>query len=182
LAVETPDTTIPAFETPITIRRMRASDIEHVSRIERESFSTGWSASAYLTELSNPAAVYIVAAVNEKLIGYGGLWVIMDEAHITTIAVVPEWRSLRIGERLLSEMLATARRDGATRATLEVRTSNEPAQRLYKRYGFLKAAVRKGYYSDNREDADILWLNDMDAMAWREEFNRRREEMGMPPL
>lgn len=161
---------------------MRASDIEHVSRIERGSFATAWNASAYLTELSNPAAVYIIAAIGEKVIGYGGLWVIMDEAHITTIAVVPEWRSLRVGERLLSEMLATARRDGATRATLEVRTTNEPAQRLYKRYGFLKAAVRKGYYSDNREDADILWLNDMNAASWREEFNKRRLEMGMPPL
>ena len=182
MAIEAPEQTASPFETPVTIRRMRPSDIEHVSRIERQSFSTAWNANAYVTELSNPAAIYLIVTANDAIIGYGGLWVIMDEAHITTVAVVPEWRGARVGERLLSEMLATARREGATRATLEVRSSNEPAQRLYKRYGFIKAAVRKAYYADNREDADVLWLNDMDNPDWRFAFNERRYEMGMPPL
>jgi len=169
-------------DLPIRIRPMRGSDIEPVSKIERQSFSTAWSTNAYVTELANPSAVYLVATVGETVVGYGGLWVIMDEAHITTIAVVPEYRGKKIGERLLSEMLAAARKKGATRATLEVRSGNEVARRLYEKYGFVWMAVRKGYYSDNNENADILWVNDMEAPEWRRRFNAHRVALGLSPV
>lgn len=164
---------------PVVVRPMRGSDIEPVSKIERQSFSTAWNTQAYITELANPAAVYMVALVGDVVVGYGGLWVIMDEAHITTIAVIPEMRGRKLGERLLAEMLRVARERGATRATLEVRETNEVAKRLYFKYGFEAVAVRKGYYSDNNENADILWINDMEAPEWRAGFARNRSALGM---
>ena len=172
----------------IVVRPMRGSDIEAVAKIERQSFATAWSTQAYVTELANPSAVYFVAALDvsegnstgSKVVGYGGLWVIMDEAHITTIAVVPEFRGRRVGEQVLAEMLYTARQKGATRATLEVRESNLAARRLYEKYGFVRVAARKGYYADNNENADIMWINDMETPDWRHQFAQHRAALGLP--
>jgi ribosomal-protein-alanine N-acetyltransferase len=91
--------------------------------------------------------------------------------------VTPEWRGQKIGERLLIAMLGEGVARGATRATLEVRKSNEAAHRLYAKYGFVRAAVRKRYYPDNHEDADILWLHDMTDPAWRQRFQENRERL-----
>jgi ribosomal-protein-alanine N-acetyltransferase len=178
---DTADAAPPPSPSPaaVTIRAMRGADIEPVSKIERQSFETAWSTQAYVTELANPSAVYVVAEVDGQVVGYGGLWVIMDEAHITTIAVVPECRGYRIGERLLVEMLQVAMRKGATRATLEVRETNTVAQNLYKKYGFVWAAIRKAYYSDNNENADILWINDMTTNEWRRLFAENRAALGL---
>jgi ribosomal-protein-alanine acetyltransferase len=165
----------------VVVRPLRSADIESVARIQRQSFSEYevWSVQAYLTELTNPNAVYLVAMIGEEIVGYGGLWVIMDEAHVTTIAVAPNYRGQRIGERLLVEMLLEAQRKGATRATLEVRSTNEPARRLYEKYGFVFVAIRKGYYQDNNENADILWINDMTEPAWRKRFSELRASLGV---
>jgi [ribosomal protein S18]-alanine N-acetyltransferase len=184
MAIETSAATRirPDEDEPVLIRPMRGSDIEPVSKIERQSFSTAWSTQAYITELANPAAIYLVAVVGERVVGYGGQWVIMDEAHITTIAVLPEVRGRRIGERLLNEMLNVARRKGASRATLEVRERNEVAQRLYAKYGFVRAAARKNYYSDTGENADIMWIYDMNALEWRRLFAAHRAALGLPPV
>lgn len=168
----------PSVTIAPIIRPMRNADIETVSKIERQSFETAWSVQAYVTELQNPSAVYVVAEVNGRVVGYGGLWVIMDEAHITTVAVVPEMRGYKIGERLLAEMLYISRQKGATRATLEVRESNKPAQNLYKKYGFIWVAIRKAYYADTNENADILWINDMLSKEWREMFAENRKVLG----
>jgi ribosomal-protein-alanine N-acetyltransferase len=166
----------------ITIRPMRGTDIEFVSRIERESFPTAWSTQAYVNELANPAAVYLVALEGETIVGYGGEWVIMDEVHITTIAVSREHRGKQIGERLFSEMLAIGIRRGATRATLEVREGNDVARRLYMKYGFVDVAQRKAYYNDNHENAAIMWLYDMTSATWRKMFRAYREALHLPPL
>lgn len=159
---------------------MRGSDIEHVSRIERKAMPTQWSMNAYITELANPAAAYLVATVNDVVVGYGGTWVIMDEAHITTLAVEPACRGYRIGERLLSELLTAAEAKGGTRATLEVREHNTAARNLYRKYGFIDVAMRKGYYSDNNENAVIMWINDMNDVAWRERYRALRSELNLP--
>lgn len=174
-------------DTPVFVRKMRATDIEQVSRIERTAFATAWSVQAYVTELANPNATYLVATCGkngflDNVVGYAGLWVVMDEAHVTTIAVRPGCRGNRVGERMLSEMLFLARKQGANRATLEVRSSNLVAHRLYEKYGFVWAAVRKNYYSDNNENADILWINDMDDPAWRRRYNELRVELDLPPM
>jgi len=170
---------------PITVRPMRASDIETVTRIERQSFSTSWTVQAYLNELSNPAAIYLVAAVGdrdagtERIIGYGGLWLIMDEAHITTIAVIPELRGRKIGDRILCRMLQSVLEKGGSRATLEVRETNLPARKLYEKYGFEYVAVRKRYYEDTGENAEILWINDMLTPEWKRLFAANRAAVGL---
>lgn len=172
---------------------MRGADIEQVSRIERQSFPTPWSTHAYVTEIANPSACYLVATLNEAasnvsadtrpetIVGYGGMWVIMDEAHVTTLAVDPTFRGRRIGELLLCELLAASLRLGATRATLEVRESNQAAQRLYEKYGFVWVALRKGYYTDNNEHAVIMWIDDMTTSAWRRTFAEHRAALALPP-
>jgi ribosomal-protein-alanine N-acetyltransferase len=159
------------------VRPMMGHDIEAIAQIERRSFPTCWNTQAYVTELSNPNAVYLVALYGGRVVGYGGLWVIMDEAHITTIAVDPDLRGHHIGERLLVEMLVGAERKGATRATLEVRETNDAAKRLYDKYGFVWVAIRKAYYSDNNENADILWINDMTTPEWRRLFAENRARL-----
>jgi ribosomal-protein-alanine N-acetyltransferase len=147
---------------PIYIARMRTGDIEHVSRIERKCYALPWSSSAYVTEVGNPKAYYTVAkTVDGVVVGYAGMWTVMDEAHLTTIAVDPEWRGMRIGERLLIDMLEHGMSRGAKRATLEVREHNRAAHGLYRKWGFIDVAVRKNYYSDNGENAVIMWQNDL---------------------
>ena len=168
-------------EEQITVRPLRGTDIEQVSRIERGSFPTPWNTQAYVTEIANPSACYLVATSGETVIGYTGMWVIMDEAHITTLAVDPEHRRRRIGERLLSELLVHARKRGAMRATLEVRENNESARNLYEKYGFAAVHVRRAYYSDNNENATIMWIDDMTTAAWRKRFAGLRAVLGLSP-
>ena len=147
---------------PVTIRRMRVEDIEHVSRLERKCYALPWSSSAYVTEVGNPKAYYSVAKDSEGVVvGYAGMWVVMAEMHITTIAVDPALRGLRIGERLLIDMIEYGMANRARRATLEVREHNRVAHNLYAKYGFIDVAVRKNYYSDNGENAIIMWANDL---------------------
>ena len=171
---------IPKTAT-LAIRPMLHSDIEAVSKIEKQSFTTHWNTQAYVTELSNSNALYVVATLNDRVVGYGGLWVILDEAHITTIAVESGLRGNKIGERLLAEMLRGAQKRGASRSTLEVRATNEPAKHLYKKYGYEWVAIRKAYYADNNENADILWINDMTTGEWRRLYAANRAALGLPP-
>lgn len=138
-----------------------------VMRVELQCFTVPWSENAYRTELENQCAEYYVAWSGGKLVGYVGMWVIMDEVHITTIGVARESRGQKIGERLLTRVLDASREREAQRVTLEVRKSNHVAIALYKKYGFREAAIRRGYYSDNNEDALIMWVDDL----WCPEFN-----------
>lgn len=164
----------------VTIRRMVISDIETVAKLQRESFSRieVWSPQSYITELSNSNAAYLVAVHEEKVIGFGGIWTVMDEVHVTILGVALAYRGNRIGDLLLSELLIKSWEMGASRATLEVRETNDPAQKLYARYGFIHVAIRKAYYSDNGENADILWINDMTTPEWRELFANNRAALG----
>jgi ribosomal-protein-alanine N-acetyltransferase len=164
----------------VTVRTMWASDIETVAKLQRESFSKveTWSPQSYVTELANKSAAYLVAVYQERVVGFGGIWTVMDEVHITILGVSLAYRGNKIGDLLLSELLITSWGMGATRATLEVRETNDAAQKLYARYGFIHVAIRKAYYSDNGENADILWINDMLDPAWRELFARNRAALG----
>jgi ribosomal-protein-alanine N-acetyltransferase len=142
------------------IEGMRVSDVEDVLEIEQASFATPWSRLAFLSELlENERAMYLVAREGERVIGYVGMWRILDEGHITNLAVHPEFRRKGVGRSLLETLcrLALARR--LRRLTLEVRVSNLTAQRLYESFGFLSAGVRPGYYQDNQEGALIMWLD-----------------------
>lgn len=148
--------------TRVTLEAMRLDDLPRVLEIERESFRTPWPRDAYTHELTdNRLAAYIVARADAQIVGYAGMWVILDEAHVTTIAVDPEYRGQHIGERLLIGLLDAAISRGARWMTLEVRKSNTAAQTLYKKYGFREIGVRKAYYSDNREDAIVMWTGNL---------------------
>jgi len=156
---------------PVTIERMREEDIPRVVQIERASFPTPWPPEAYRREIrENRSACYLVARCGEEIVGYAGMWVILEEAHITTIAVDPQWRGQKIGERLLVALIDAARERGAKWVTLEVRKSNHIAQRLYRKYGFREVHVRKGYYTDNGEDALIMWTGNILEEPFRSRF------------
>ncbi len=145
---------------PLQFRRMKLDDIDQICAIEKEAFTTPWSAGAFYNELTNNHfAHYMVMEIGLTVAGYAGMWLIMDEAHITNIAVRKEFRGQKLGERLVVELMKTAAFMGAARITLEVRVTNEIAQNLYRKVGFEKAGVRKGYYTDNQEDALIMWAN-----------------------
>ena len=157
----------------VEMRRMRTEDVPAVMVIERECFTVPWSENrAYMTELANRSAYYIVACVDSEIVGYGGEWVIMDEAHITTLGVSKEWRGHKIGERVLVALLEEAIRKHARRATLEVRESNTVAQNLYRKYGFQPAAIRRGYYTDNHENAVVMWVDNLSGLAYTATLQR----------
>lgn len=148
----------------LIFRSMRMADIPVICAIEQEAFTTPWSAEAFENELTNNLfARYLVMERQGDIIGYCGMWTIMDEAHITNIAVRAVHRGQGYGERLLREIQQTAVFFGCSRMTLEVRVSNERAQKLYRKLGFEDAGVRPGYYSDNNEDALIMWAELQDA-------------------
>lgn len=143
----------------IKYRMLGQHDIDSIYSIEVQCFTVPWSYDGLKKDLvENPCAIYIGAFERYELVGYAGMWVILDEAHITNIAVLPEMRGQGIGRRLLNGLLRIARRAGAEGITLEVRPSNSVALALYESMGFKKAGVRKKYYSDNGEDAYIMWL------------------------
>ena len=150
---------------------MTVADVPQVLEIDRLSFPLPWSAASYKHELSqNKHAHFFVALESgqsrwekwlgrwgeRRVIGFSGYWYILDEAHISTVAVHPRWRGRGIGEELLRAMLARALKQGAVEATLEVRVSNIVAQTLYRKYGFEDVGLRKNYYRDNGEDALLM--------------------------
>ncbi|WP_096186823.1 ribosomal protein S18-alanine N-acetyltransferase [Evansella halocellulosilytica] len=144
----------------IVIRFMKEEDLDDVLKVEHDCFPSPWSKSAFMNELTtNQFAYYLVAATKERVIGYCGVWVIVDEAHITNVAVHTSWRRKGIGKQLLLGSMHMAKTLGAAKLTLEVRVSNDTAQRLYKKLGFVEGGIRKNYYTDNQEDAQIMWVN-----------------------
>lgn len=142
----------------IEVLEMKESDIEEVLEIENSCFSTPWSKDAFKMEIKNKFANYVVAKVNGKTVGYGGIWLIIDEGHITNIAVKKEFRSMKVGSHILEALANLCKERNVTSMTLEVRKSNISAQKLYEKYGFKEVGLRKAYYSDNNEDAIIMWL------------------------
>jgi ribosomal-protein-alanine N-acetyltransferase len=141
----------------LTVEPMTAADIPAVHAIETASFPTPWPPYAFRQELeTNRMARYLVVRAGERVIGYAGTWLMVDEAHITTFAVLPVYRRRGIGGLLLCELMDLAADLGATVVTLEVRLSNASARRLYQQFGFRPVGVRPRYYSDDGEDALIM--------------------------
>lgn len=144
----------------ITFRKMEEKDINQIVKIENESFTTPWSRESFENELSkNSFALYTVLEDEEEVFGYCGVWIIVDEAHITNIALLPKYRGKKLGEALLRNVMDIARDKGARTMTLEVRVTNEIAQSLYRKLGFQNGGIRKNYYTDNQEDALVMWVN-----------------------
>ncbi|MDP9315850.1 MAG: ribosomal protein S18-alanine N-acetyltransferase [Chloroflexota bacterium] len=205
------------------IEPMRESDVPRVQEIERQSFTTPWSATTYLRELRSPEhSRYIVARYSHArpadqlhepeprrnwitnlllsrfnasappspytVVGYGGIWLTVDEAHITTIASAPEMRGYGVGELVLNGLIDLGLELGARFMTLEVRVSNVVAQNLYLKYGFEARGTRKRYYTDNNEDALVMWTDDIASPEYQGRLRqlrmlladrlRRQEEKG----
>lgn len=166
----------------LRIEAMRLDDLAAVHAIERASFTSPWPANAYRSELeTNRLAHYLVARAGGAVAAYGGMWLMVDEAHITTFAVHPAWRRQHVGERLLLAFLDLAVDRGAHEATLEVRLSNLPARRLYEKYGFRPVGLRPRYYSDDNEDALIMTTEPLDDPRMRERVERLRLALDATP-
>ncbi len=174
----------------IGVRPMRLSDLPSVMAIDRQSFPRPWPLEAWLSELQNTAAHFVVACAgappaphswlrrwlarsrqsNMPVVGFAGMWMMTDEAHIATIAVDPAWRRRGVGEQMLRELLRQATARHATTVTLEVRVSNVGAQALYRKYGFEVVGQRKAYYQDNREDALIMTITRFTDPSYQEQL------------
>lgn len=147
----------------IRIEKMQKSHVDDVLKIEEQAYGEHhWSKDSFYGELSNDLAFYYSAFDMEgNLVGYAGTWHILDEAHITTIAVRPDLKRKKIGEAILDKILEDCYKDEIKYLTLEVRVSNIPAISLYEKYGFKSLGTRKGYYQNNNEDALIMWTENI---------------------
>ena len=165
-----------ALMAQVVIRPMTLDDVNAAHEIESLSFATPWPAYAFEQELrGNRLARYLVARSTDALVGFAGIWMMVDDAHVTTISVHPEWRRRGVGRQLMRGLAELAVTLGARRMTLEVRPSNAGAQNLYREFGFEVVGRRPGYYSDNGEDALVMTTPDLDApemcaftAAWRQ--------------
>ena len=166
----------------VVIGPMRLEDLPDIHAIEQASFTSPWPPHAYQSELeNNRLAHYLVARIGDTIAAYGGMWLMVDEAHITTFAVHPAWRRQRIGERLLVAFLDIAAERGAHEATLEVRLSNLPARKLYEKYGFRPVGLRPRYYSDDSEDALIMTTDALTDPAMLTRIERLRAALDAAP-
>ena len=163
----------------ITISQMNSNDIDDVVQIESEAYGEHhWSKSSFYDEMKNNLAKYYCARTSDgKTVAYAGTWNIIDEGHITTIAVKPEYMRRHIGEALIIKILENCYENKIKYLTLEVRESNVPAIELYKKYGFSSLGTRKGYYQDNNEDALIMWTENIFYDKFKKRFEQNKENL-----
>ena len=141
----------------VQIRIMNENDAVEVAKISILSFSSPWSTESYIQEIKNPVALYLVAVINNNIVGFIGTWNVLDESHITNVAVHPDFRKQKIGSLLLENLINTCEKQHNTSSfDLEVRANNIPAQKLYSKFCFKNNGIRKGYYTDNKEDAILM--------------------------
>ncbi|MBD1224650.1 ribosomal protein S18-alanine N-acetyltransferase [Virgibacillus halodenitrificans] len=144
----------------IVIRKMHIIDVDAVMEVENATFSTPWTTDIFYQELvDNDYAHYFVMEADKKIIGYVGLWLVIDDAQITNIAIMPGYRGNKLGEKLFEFTIQQILLLGGTRLSLEVRKSNTIAQRMYRKFGLVPGGIRKNYYTDNQEDAIVMWVN-----------------------
>ncbi|MCC0763526.1 ribosomal protein S18-alanine N-acetyltransferase [Clostridioides sp. ES-S-0006-03] len=141
----------------VKIEEMTIKDIDEVFEVEKNCFEDYWSKESFRKELSNEVAKYIVAKLDGKVVGYVGIWLILDEGHINNVAVHSDYRGKKIGDKLIKRLVDLCKDNNIASMTLEVRASNKIAQNLYRKYGFKIGGIRKEYYNDNKEDAIIMW-------------------------
>jgi [ribosomal protein S18]-alanine N-acetyltransferase len=168
----------PAASPEIEITEMRRRHLKGVMSIERQVYPRPWSPNLFVSEMSaGPTRAYLVALAARSVVGYGGLISYGEEAHVTTLAVDPEFQRLKIGTRLLYELIQEALDMGARAVSLEVRVTNWGAQRLYGRFGFRPVGVRKNYYQETNEDALVMWTEDIRGRQYHELLERIIEDI-----
>ena len=170
----------PAPSAPeVHLVPMRRRHLRAVMRIEAQVYPRPWSLALFVGELAlRTTRLYTVARVGGVVVGYSGLMLSGQDAHVTTLAVDPEWHRRGVATRLLLHMARVAAAKGASHLTLEVRVGNEPAQALYRNFGFYPAGVRKNYYLETKEDALVMWVDDIDTPAYRQRLTAL--EAGVP--
>lgn len=160
---------------------MAPADIPAVIAVERAAYTSGWPTTAFERELtSNAMARYLVArpsTADHAVVAFGGLWLMVDQAHIVTIAVLPGMQRRGFGRLVLHGLVELAAAAGMESVTLEVRPSNEAARALYRRYGFYEVGLRRRYYADNHEDAIIMTTEALDSPAYQQRLERLRTEL-----
>ena len=165
----------------VSIRKMEKSDIDEVYEIEKLAYGEHhWSKESFLNEIDNNLTNYIVALNPEtkEIVGYLGSWLIIDECHITNVAVNPNFRRLKIARQLLKNLIDTCYEKMIKYITLEVRVSNIPAINLYEKFGFKSIGVRKKYYQDNDEDALIMFTENIWHEKFKTVYNNLTEKIG----
>lgn len=167
-----------ALTARVRVEPMTLDDVAAVHEIEKLSFATPWPAHAFEQELKgNRLARYVVARAGEQVVGFAGLWLMVDEGHVTTFGVHPDWRRQGIGRQLLLNLAELSIAIGARRMTLEVRVSNDAAQALYRGFGFDLAGRRARYYTDDGEDALVMTTPALDDPRMREILATERERL-----
>ena len=140
---------------------LREADITEILTIEKQVNTAPWSDRSFRNELDHAHGIFLVARADGKVLGYGGVWLVIDEAHVTTVAVADEYRRQGIGQALMVELLKRAKEAGMACSTLEVRVGNTAAISMYEKFGFRVTAHRRDYYPENKEDAAVMWLYDL---------------------
>src|SRR6202140_1511081 len=162
----------------LAIEPMRESDVPVIQEIEKEIFSTPWPRNSYYRELaSRNTAHYIVLRRDADIIGYGGMWRMYDEAHVTTIGVRHDLQHRGYGRILFAGLVQAAYDMGAKWITLEVRTTNENAMKMYEGFSFKVIGRRKGYYTDNGEDAIVMWSDSIHSPRFRRAYEANLERI-----
>jgi ribosomal-protein-alanine N-acetyltransferase len=163
--------------TDIVLERMRRRDLRRVMAIEQVVFPEPWSHGVFVSELSlRKGRAYRVARIGRETVGYVGLMFVEEEAHVTTVAVAPEYQRQGIGTQIMLGAVRIAQEEGSRHISLEVAVGNERAQGIYRRFGFAPVGVRKGYYQLTGEDAYVMWAYDIDSPAYRERLERIEAE------
>jgi ribosomal-protein-alanine N-acetyltransferase len=163
---------------------MRRRHLKGVMAIERQVYPRPWSPNLFLSEMSELRnRTYLVARMGKDVVGYGGLMCYGEEAHVTTIAVDPAHHRMKIGTRLLYDLVEEAIRLGAQAVSLEVRVSNWGAQRLYGQFGFRPVGIRKNYYQETGEDAVVMWADNIRSAGYNDQLERiiSRAPQGIRP-
>lgn len=167
----------PSAPAEVELAPMRRRHVRQVLRIEALVYPRPWSAALFLQEIARKSdRVYLVARVEGRVVGYGGVMIGANESHITTIAVDPRFHRRRIGTRLMIALIEAAATRGARSVSLEVRKSNLPAQQMYERFGFRPVGIRRGYYVETGEDAIVMWVEGIAAPAYSELLDTMRHQ------
>ena len=166
MAARAPQPSTPGLD--VKLAPMRRRHLRAVLRIEAQVYPRPWSLALFMSELGlRTTRTYLIARVDGTVVGYAGLMLTGDDAHVTTIAVDPAWHRNKIATRLLLHLAREADRRGSHNLTLEVRVSNHGAQALYRQFGFRPAGIRKNYYVETNEDALVMWADDVDSPGYR---------------
>lgn len=146
----------------LTFEKFCEKHLPAILDIEKTTNSSPWSEESFRNEFRNAQSIFYVASLGTEMIGFGGIWKVIDEAHVTTVAVKEEHRRKGYGWEIMVRLLEEAKEQGMTCSTLEVRAGNEGAIKMYEKLGYVGVSKRKRYYPDNKEDALVMWLFSLD--------------------